>query len=83
MTVAIRLRGLKAQTSTLPAWFAGGLALSVGGLVLAGWAVDIAALKSVLPGWVSMKPNTFLAFIPTWAGPAVHPAARAGSLASH
>ena len=41
------------------------LALSVGGLVLIGWARDIAALKSVLPGWVSMKPNTAVAFILT------------------
>ena len=40
-------------------------AVLVGGVVLVGWAFDIPALKSVLPGWVSMKPNAALAFILT------------------
>ena len=44
---------------------AGALAVLVGGLVLAGWTLDLAALKSLLPGWVSVKPNAALAFILT------------------
>ena len=31
--------------------------------VLVGWLLDIAMLKSVLPGWVMMKPNTALGFV--------------------
>jgi PAS domain S-box-containing protein len=44
-------------------WLAGGLAIIVGGLVLAGWIFDVPALRSGLPGWVAIKPNTALAFI--------------------
>ena len=38
--------------------WAGGACVAVALLVLAGWAWDIDALKSVLPEWVSMKANT-------------------------
>ena len=58
--------GLKNHAELSPklaASFAGGLAIVVGGAVLAGWALDIAALKSVLPGWVAVKPNTAVCFI--------------------
>jgi hypothetical protein len=47
------------------AQLAGALAIFVGGMVLVGWALDVAALKSILPGWVSVKPNTALAFVLT------------------
>lgn len=42
---------------------AGGVAVSVGLLVLIGFALDIAGLRSVLPGEVEMKSNSALAFI--------------------
>ena len=44
---------------------AGALAVVTGAMVLVGWALDITALKSVLAGWVSMKPNAALCFILT------------------
>jgi len=39
------------------------LVVVVGGAVLIGWMLDIALLKSVLPGLVTMKPNTALALV--------------------
>ena len=42
---------------------AGVLAVVLGSLVLAGWALDVTLLKSVNPSWVTMKPNTALAFV--------------------
>ena len=37
--------------------------MSTGGLVLIGWLLDIAILKSVWPGLVTMKANAALAFV--------------------
>ncbi len=43
--------------------FAGALAVFVGGMDLVGWALDIAVLRSIVPSWVAMRPNTGLAFL--------------------
>ena len=39
------------------------LVVTVGASVLLGWAFDIATLKSVFPGMVTMKPNTAIGLI--------------------
>src|SRR5271157_5811588 len=43
--------------------FAGPIAMAVGGLVLAGWLLGIRTLMSVMPGYVTMKPNAAFCFV--------------------
>jgi PAS domain S-box-containing protein len=51
------------RTLRLLSRFAGVLVILVGTLALIGWVLDIAALRSVAPGWASMKVNTALCFL--------------------
>ena len=49
-----------------PLWFArlaAGWVLLTGLAVLLGWALDVAALKSVVAGWVAMRANAALCFV--------------------
>ncbi len=59
-TGAPRLGGGAAAHATP---LAGGLAVLVGVLVLAGWSLDSEALKRILPGLVAMNPLAATAFI--------------------
>lgn len=43
--------------------FAAALLMSAGALVLAGWILDIATLKSLSPSWATMKVNAALSFV--------------------
>lgn len=47
---------------SVPLW-AGLFCITLGCLVLLGWAMGIEALKSVLPGHATMRPNTAIAFL--------------------
>ena len=58
-------------------WAARACALAVallGVVVLVGWGLDVAVLKCILPGWVSMKANTALGFF--LAGVSLYAASR-------
>ena len=45
------------------ATLAGGLVMLLGAVVLLGWVLDVAVLKSVVPGWPTMSPLTAFAFV--------------------
>ena len=51
------------HNSSSPAKYLGAVTIAVGGVVLLGWCFNIPALKSILPGFVSMKANTAIGFI--------------------
>jgi PAS domain S-box-containing protein len=53
---------LRARPHPVPA-VAGVFSLVVGILVLLGWAIDSISLKSLVPAFISMKPNTALGFV--------------------
>ena len=46
----------------LPRW-AAGFAAAVGTVVLLGWALDVKALQTMLPGAIPMRANTAVAFV--------------------
>ncbi|SNS79626.1 PAS domain S-box-containing protein [Granulicella rosea] len=52
----------------------------LGVLVLIGWSLDIGALMSILPGYVSMKPNTASGFLASGAALLLATSRRAGVL---
>src|SRR6266540_442803 len=66
---------------TLPALpgvaLAAGVPIVVGPLTLAGWILDVAVLRSVVPGWPTMKANTAGSFVlagsSVWLVASVHP----------
>ena len=61
--ISLRLAPTAAAPASRFATLTGFLTVAAGVMVLVGWAFDIALLKSILPGWVSMKANTAACFV--------------------
>ena len=57
MTAAHTVEGIKLAAAVAAA--------VIGGMILIGWMFDIAALKSIQPGWVAMKVNAAVCFMLT------------------
>ncbi|MFT3849516.1 MAG: ATP-binding protein [Propionivibrio sp.] len=57
------LHRLPPDKSTAFAALAAWLATLAGSVVLAGYLLDLPALRGILPGWTPMKPNTALCFM--------------------
>ena len=55
-------QALTAHTHRTPA-ITGAIAVAAGAICMTGWITDIEALKSIVPGWIVMIPNTATSFM--------------------
>ena len=61
----ISFAALRSRSAHPLSLIAGALSILIGALVLLGWRLNDAVLKSLAAGWISMKPNAALAFLLT------------------
>lgn len=63
--IQVSAREQKTDTSSLETWGRGlsGFTTLAGIVVLIGWVFDIGSLKSIIPGFITMKSNTAACFI--------------------
>lgn len=71
--ILVTAMNLSSKTSL---WVAGTLVAIIGFCVLFGWAFDINALKSVLPGLTTLKPTTAIGFLLVGLSMIVAPSSR-------